>query len=163
MSHVDPTRELAADSIIGDKDSWPRLRLDEERVAEFMNLYAEEGPDALPPIEVVPAEECENWIADGWHRATAQLRLGVDPIRAIVIEPPPGRSPGDVAYERALRTAARAAKPLSRAEKRAAIARLLEERSHASDREIARLVGVDHKTVGVYVGSWGVPQRSQTT
>ena len=29
-----------------------------------------------------------------------------------------------------------------------AIARLLAERPQASDREIARLVGVDHKTVG---------------
>jgi hypothetical protein len=148
MSHVPDIRELAAESIICDKDWWPRLRLDEERIAEFMNLYAEEGLDALPPIEVVAAGEGEHWVADGFHRATAQLRLGVDPIRAVVIDPSPGRSPGDVAYERALQTATRAAKPLSRAEKRTAIARLIEERSQASDREIARLVGVDHKTVG---------------
>jgi hypothetical protein len=147
---IDPLqiRTLPAETIVGDTDAWPRRGLDEERAAEFMNLYAEEGVDALPPIQVVAASDRQFLIADGWHRATAQLRLGVDPIRAVVIDPPPGRAPEDVAYERALHTAARASKPLSRAEKRTAIARLIEERSQASDREIARLVGVDHKTVG---------------
>jgi hypothetical protein len=141
-------RTLPAETIVGDKESWPRRGLDDERAAEFMNLYAEEGLETLPPIEVVATGEGEFLIADGWHRVSAQLRLGVDPIRAVVIDPPPGRAPEDVAYERALQTAARTSKPLSRAEKRTAIARLIEERGQASDREIARLVGVDHKTVG---------------
>ncbi len=140
-------REVPSESVFGDNSAWPRRSLDEERVAEFMGLYAEHGPGHLPPIEVVPIEN-GYLIADGWHRLSAQLRLGIGLISATVLSVPPGRTPADFAYERALQTAATAAKPLSRAEKRAAIARLLEERPAASDREIARLVAVDHKTVG---------------
>lgn len=140
--------ELSSESILGDRRAWPRRGLDEERAAEFMGLYAEHGQDALPPIEVVALEDGQFIVADGWHRLTAQLRLELDHVRAVVVAPRPGLSASEVAYERALETASRTAKPLSRAEKRAAIARLLAERPAASDREIARLVGVDHKTVG---------------
>lgn len=142
------TVEIPAESITCDEGAWPRRELDEERTAEFLGLYAEREPDALPPIEVVAVEDGRFLLADGWHRLIAQLRLGELDVRAIVLQPPAGRSVADFAYERALETAARAPKPLCRAEKRSAIARLLSERPGASDRELARLVGVDHKTVG---------------
>ena len=46
--------EVLLDAVISDPGLWPRRALDEERVAEFVGLYAEQGPEALPPIEVVP-------------------------------------------------------------------------------------------------------------
>lgn len=51
-------------------------------------------------------------------------------------------------YLYALKRSAFTAKPLTRAEKQAATRRLLKTYPQASDREIGRLVGVDHKTVG---------------
>jgi hypothetical protein len=56
--------------------------------------------------------------------------------------------PVHLAYLHALKRSAFTAKPLTRPEKRAAIRRLLAMYPHASDREIGRLLGVDHKTVG---------------
>lgn len=148
MSQTQQIQHLPATAIVGDRSAWPRQRLDDERAAEFMGLYAEDGHDALPPIEVVAADDGQFIVADGWHRMTAQLRLGFDRVRVVIVAPRSGLSASEIAYERALETACATAKPLSRAEKRAAIARLLAERPGASDREIARLVGVDHKTVG---------------
>jgi hypothetical protein len=58
------------------------------------------------------------------------------------------RDPVAFAYRRALECSAISSKPLTRAEKRAAIRRLLREQPQTSDREIGRVVGVDHKTVG---------------
>jgi hypothetical protein len=139
--------QIPTEKTFGDRDAWPRRALDDERVAEFMGLYAEQGPDALPPIEVV--RDGDGYLlADGWHRLSAQLRLSQASVRAVVLRLPTGRTPDEFAYERALETASKAAKPLTRTEKRAAIARLLGERPTASDRELSRLVGVDHKTVG---------------
>src|SRR5437867_1669606 len=57
-------------------------------------------------------------------------------------------NPVQIAYENALKRAAFSSKPLTRSEKQAAIRRLITDRPNASDREIARMVGVDHKTVG---------------
>jgi hypothetical protein len=65
-----------------------------------------------------------------------------------VVYPPNGRTPREYAYELALLYATRSAKPLTNAEKGAAIARLLAECPELSDRAIARLVGVSHRTVG---------------
>jgi hypothetical protein len=47
-----------------------------------------------------------------------------------------------------LREAAQAAKPLTRQERRTAVARLLQERPDLSDRQMAQLAGVSHQTVG---------------
>ena len=52
------------------------------------------------------------------------------------------------------------AKPLTRAEKQAAVLRLIEIRPGASDREIGRLAGVDHKTVG-RLREWGISPPSE--
>lgn len=56
--------------------------------------------------------------------------------------------PVEFTYREALKRSAFTAKPLTRAEKQQAVRRLLKANPQASDREIGRLVGVDHKTVG---------------
>ena len=130
-------------------EAWPREALDRDRVAEFRALYEAEGPLALPPIEVVHARQFGGYLlVDGWHRTEALSELEAEETLVVFLAAPEGEAPEALAYRRGLETSARTSKPLSRHEKQLAIVRLLHERPGESDRAIARLVGVDHKTVG---------------
>jgi hypothetical protein len=128
--------------------AWPREYLDVERVEDFAALYREQGVEALPPLELVPDGSGFFLLADGVHRREAAQAADLTNLPARVLSADPGLDPVEFAYLRALACSAISAKPLSRAEKQAAIRRLLTEKPGASDREIGRLVGVDHKTVG---------------
>ena len=129
-------------------EAWPRAEVDLDRAAEFYALYEADGETALPPVEVISDPSGGFVLADGWHRLTALSALGVDRVRAVVLPVPAGRDPETAAFERAMASSAFSSKPLSRAEKQAAVLRLIELHPRASDREIGRLAGVDHKTVG---------------
>jgi ParB-like chromosome segregation protein Spo0J len=95
-------------------------------------------------------------LADGHHRLAALAQLAREHpgdrrfefISVRVANTPSGQLPAAYAYEIALACSAKGPLPLTRAEKHAAIARLLVEHPEWSDREIARRVGVDNKTVG---------------
>jgi ParB-like chromosome segregation protein Spo0J len=138
---------VAIGGIVPDPAAWPRFDLDQARVGEFMDLYSADGPGALPPVELIRTEAGDLLPGDGRHRIEAAERLGWTTIPARVIDPPPGLDPVRVAYEVALRTAAHGPLPLTQAERRAAIRRLLTETPELSDRQIGRLVGVAHTTV----------------
>jgi len=125
-------------------DSWPRSAADPERVTEFAELYMADGPDALPAIEVLQIEE-GYLLAEGHHRLAAAAQAGLPELPAIV-RPTGGRDPVELAFEIGLAAAATAAKPLTRAEKRNAIRKLLRAGGR-TDREVGRLVGVAHTTV----------------
>jgi hypothetical protein len=140
------TVELAR--VIRDPAAWPRVTVDPERVALFVDLYTADGADALPPIELVSVPEGTYLLAEGWTRYAAAEALGWDDLPAVVLDVPSGVDPVDVAYERGLEAASTAARPLSRAERRRAVMRLLEANPQRTDREIGRLVGVAHTTVG---------------
>jgi hypothetical protein len=143
-----PVERVPLDRIYRDADLWPRFALDDERVAEFCEIYADAGDGALPPLELVPDGSGSLLVADGHHRLAALAELGADTAPALIVKPPEGRDPHGWVYERGLVTASTAAKPLTRLERRAAVDRLLAERGGLSDREIARMVGVSHQTVG---------------
>jgi hypothetical protein len=84
-------------------------------------------------------------------RAAYEQLLSLFPTVAVEVhDPPTGRAAASYAYELALEYAAKMALPLTQAEKRAAIGRLMAERPQASDREIARIVGVSHTTVSAH-------------
>jgi ParB-like chromosome segregation protein Spo0J len=85
-------------------------------------------------------------LADGWHRLAALRRLGATEVPIAQVDAQ-GHDAYEVAYQEGLRTAARQSLPLTRAEKEAAIKRLLVVGGR-SDRQIAALVGVAHTTVG---------------
>jgi Homeodomain-like domain/Protein of unknown function (DUF1013) len=127
---------------------FPREYVDMERVAELAELYADGGLDALPPPVAVDDGEGCFIRADGEHRLSALEQLGLESAGVIVVQAPPGREPMDFAYDVGLMAAATPDKPLTRAERQTAIARLLSERPQMSDRQIAELVGVSHQTVG---------------
>jgi hypothetical protein len=138
------------DRIWRDASLWPRFALDHQRVAEFCDIYADAEADecVLPRIELVHDDADGFLVADGHHRLAALTELGAENVPALIVSPPTGRDPRGWVYERGLVTAATAAKPLTRLERRAAVDRLLAERGGLSDREIARMVGVSHQTVG---------------
>jgi len=147
-------------------EAWPRAEVDADRVHEFYALYQDDGERALPPIEVIADPTGGFVLADGWHRLTALRALGVARVQAVVVSISAGSDPVAAAFLYAVARSAVSAKPLTRAEKQAAVLRLIEIRPGVSDREIGRLAGVDHKTVG-RLREWGIspppdPQRSRT-
>lgn len=69
--------------------AWPRQYLDDERVEDFAALYREQGPGALPPLDLVPYGPGRYLIADGVHRVQAARRSGLTSLPAYLIAPTP--------------------------------------------------------------------------
>lgn len=126
--------------------TWPRTRLDQERVDLFAALYQEGGPDALPPITVVRGER-GFILADGVHRVVAAWSLGLATLPAERLEPRTDLSPQTQAFLVALDRAAKGPLPLTFSERKAAALRLLRECPNLSQRQVARLVGVSQASV----------------
>jgi hypothetical protein len=145
-SRVMVERVVPVEVIDRDDACFPRERVDESRVEDFAELYRDGGVDALPPVVVVEGPDGRLLRADGEHRLCALEDLGIDQTRVAVITAG-SADPVGLGYEIALERAV-SARPLSRDERRTAVARLLQERPDLSDREIARLAGVSHQTVG---------------
>jgi hypothetical protein len=153
------TTAVRLDEITLAERSWPREQLDEERVELFAEILGDARQaagtgqgwsDPLPPLVVVAAGLGGYLLADGRHRYEARRRLGVGfDVVGVQVFQANGRPPVDFAYELAL-LCTHGAKPLTTSEKRAAILRLIGERPDASDRAIARLVGVSNSTVSVH-------------
>lgn len=140
--------QIPVELIERDPRAWPRRALDHDRVAEFISLYEEGGVSALPPVEVVVDGEGSALLYDGHHRIEALLQLGVEEVLAFYIELADGQDAIQVAFERAVATSSTSAKPLTRAERRTAVVRMLEANADRSDREIARIAAVSPTTVG---------------
>jgi hypothetical protein len=132
-------------------------RVDPKRVEKFRELLAEDR-DALPPLICVRGTYNELLLADGHHRAAAYEHMlsRFPTVPVYVLEAPSDRTAAGYAYEVALEHSAKTSLPLTQAEKRAAIGRLIAERPQASDREIARIVGVSHTTVSAHRAKTGV-------
>lgn len=127
-----------------DERLWPRDRLNEERVSEFAAIYRDEGTDVLPPVLLSgPDSEGLYKLLDGWHRVAAAEEAGLENIPAELWE---GSDP-TLAFCEAVKRSSISSLPLSWAEKRAAVDRILELRPSLSDREIARTAGVSHPLV----------------
>ena len=81
--------------------------------------------EALPPIEVVPRGDGTFLIADGVHRSAAALATNQPQVGAIVLSVEAGESCEACAFRRALETATQSALPLSNAERRDAVLKLV--------------------------------------
>jgi hypothetical protein len=141
-------RRVKLAAIRFNKSAWPRECLDDERVEDFTELYREQGVEALPALELVPDGGAGYLIGDGVHRWMAAREAGLDEVSAVLVVPPNDIDPAAFAYLHALYCSAISSKPLTRSEKQAAIRCLMTNWPEMSDREVARRVGVDHKTVG---------------
>jgi len=126
--------------------AWPRLKLDRERLALFASLYADGGPDALPPITIVRHPD-GFLLADGVHRVCAAWSLGWKQLPASVIDPPANVSAKAYATILALQNATQGPLSLTFQERKRAALRLLRHYSNLSHRHIARLTGVSPKSV----------------
>lgn len=118
-----------------------RCRIDDDTVADYRAAMLD-GAD-FPPV-VVFAEGKKYWLADGFHRYRARLSVGARDIRCDV-------QVGDRFDAIAYAVGANKTNGLRRtnADKQMAVraALSLERLAAWSDRAIAELVGVDHKTV----------------
>src|SRR5215213_5692680 len=136
--------EIALSAIELDWDAYPREDIDENRILEFRDLVADpEAAGRLPPIELVPSTEQPGMfrIADGVHRLHAFLDEGRGTIPAIVLP-----AATDV-FVHAVKRASISAKPLTRAEKRAAVQRILQDHPDWSNHRIADDLGVSRPFV----------------
>ena len=136
---------VVLDDLILDESVWPREGLNEERVQEFTELYASDGMEALPPLVVTDpfGNEQSRSLTDGWHRVEAARRAGL--INLLALEQI--AETDEDAFLQAVRFSAVSSLPMTRAEKRAAVDRLLREHSNLSDRAIAKDAGVSHPYV----------------
>jgi hypothetical protein len=141
-------QRITLDVIRLEESVWPRSGFDHDRVDDFAELFKAHGLEALPPVVIVHDGAGQYLIGDGVHRVAALHKLGADAALTITVSQPGDRSPEQFAFEYAVRTAARAAKPLTRSERNAAVERFLDEHPDWSDRHIADLCGVSHQTVG---------------
>lgn len=122
-----------------DSDTHTRAMLDERNVSVYAKLLAD--GTVFPPIVVTRQKETY-YIADGFHRVHAHLKLGRETIDAEVVE-----GTAHDAFLLGLRYDL--GKPKRAKDRRANVLKLLQHEStaKASDRAIARLCGVSHKTV----------------
>jgi hypothetical protein len=140
---------LPIESIVRDTDAWPRVGIHRDRVAGFVELLEAEGPDALPPLVVIPTEDNPSvyLLADGWHRFEALRQLDYETVPVTIRANDHGSSSLDTAYALGCSTCATASMPLTLPEKRAAVERRLSTHPSDSDRSIAKLTGSSHTTV----------------
>lgn len=96
--------------------------------------------DRCPPIVI----SSDRWLVDGEHRVAAARRLGVDELPAVVL--PIAVAPGDDLIS-AIEANASHGLPLTRQERRDAVAVILDVRPELSDRETARICGVARSVV----------------
>ena len=137
--------DIALSQIDIDPRAWPRESLNEERVREFAVIYADSGPYALDPVEVIRRGD-RFLLANGRHRCAARRMIGAVDVPTVIL-PLQGSDPVQLAYEYALADSARSSLPLARAEKHAAVVRLVREQPDRTDVAIAAIVGVSSKTV----------------
>lgn len=135
--------------IVRDTRTWPRQEVDLERVKLFVELYTNDA-DTVPPVELFPYQYANQQkptyvLVDGCHRFTARQKMHAVSVPAIVRD---DIDDLDDAYIEACRSSATSSKPLTSKEKRAAVRRILKTHDSLSDREIARIVGCSHVTVG---------------
>jgi len=134
---------LRIDDIQRDGGTQPRAQLDGVTVSEYAD--AMERGNEFPPVKVM--HDGDNyWLYDGFHRVRAARKIGLEKIDADVEQ-----GTKEDAQWASLAANKRHGLRRSQADKRRAIKRALKGwGTDKSDREIARHVGCDHKTVGKY-------------
>jgi hypothetical protein len=130
--------------LVRDRDLWPRQQMSEADVRSLAEIYRHDGLEAVEPILVAaPGADGNYLVLDGWARVEGAEREGLIALLAIVR---PVAS-DEEAYELAVRLSARGPRPLTRAEKRAAVDRLLRTNPGRADYAIAQIAGVSNHFV----------------
>jgi protein gp37 len=137
------TPQVALDALTLDDAIQPRVAMAPDLVRTYAALYAD-GND-LGPI-MVYQEGDTYWLADGFHRVRAAREAGLTALPATLQH---GTRRDAMIYAC---SANKHGMPMSHADKRRAILRLLEDEEwgEKKDREIGRHCGVSHTTVAKY-------------
>jgi hypothetical protein len=135
---------LDLEEVRRDGGTQPRTKIDLHHIKR-LEEQMEDGQE-IEPVVVFYDGECQ-WLADGFHRWNAHRNLEIPTIRAIIYQ---GSRRDAILYSVGANADHKPALPRSRADKRRAVLSLLNdpEWKQWSDREIARVCKVDHKTVG---------------
>lgn len=130
---------LPLTSIRTDGGTQSRVKIDPEAVADYAAAYKERA--AMPPLTVYHDGK-EYWLADGFHRFQAAEKAGLLTVRCDVKR----GTKKDAAWHS---VGANRQHGLRRtnADKQKAVRMALELHPERSDRDLARHIGVDHKTV----------------
>ncbi len=135
---------LDLEEIRRDGGTQPRAKIDLQHIKR-LEQQMEDGQELEPIVVFYDGESY--WLADGFHRWNAHRNQEEPTIRAIIHQ---GSRRQAVLYSVGANTDHKPALPRSRADKRKAVLTLLEDPQWKqwSDRQIARVCKVDHKTVG---------------
>ena len=134
-----PVTPLPLGAIEVDDSLQPRSDgLSEEHVLALM-----ETPEDWPPIMVAHVNGA-NVLIDGFHRHEAARRLGYESIAAKVFYPDQNTDLFRIAFSLNIQHG----RPLTRRDRNAYAAHLLQRYPELSDREIGRRCGLHHETVG---------------
>jgi len=125
-----------------DEDLQPRARINQEIVNEY--VVAMSQGETFPPVIIFNDGE-NKWLADGYHRYYAAKNAGLNGMAA---EFRSGTKEDALKFSLSANDTHGLRR--SHADKRHAVLAALESFSHFSNREIARLVKVDDKTIGKY-------------
>lgn len=131
--------ELKLNDITINDDLNVRDSLDDETVEDYKQCF-----DQLPPVVVFDTDD-GYLLADGFHRCKAAKRLGREEIEVNVMQ-----GTRQAAEEYAATANLQHGKPLTRAERRKAVERMLMLHTKRSDRWIAEDMGVSKNTVAKY-------------
>ncbi len=130
--------ELKISDISLDPDLQPRVGgLDPTHIRSL-----EETPDAWPPVVVVK-QGSVHLLTDGFHRLAAAQNLGLETVRAELIEPPADGDLRSLAFSLNLRHG----RPLSLQDRRAYAEHILRTRPELSDRAIGEMTALSGNTV----------------
>ena len=129
-------------SSIKDGGAQMRVEMRPEAISDYANDMLNGA--VFPPI-IVFYDGCDYWLADGFHRVEAVRKIGRETILAEIKE----GSARDAILHGAGSNAVHGLRR-TQADKRRAVERLLKDAEWArwSDRKIAEVARVDHKTVG---------------
>jgi hypothetical protein len=134
-------KEILLSDLIREADWYPRQQLSRERVDDYEAYYRESGPGALPPICVAILPGLASpWLVDGWHRVAAAEKANLDRLLAITQEYPDRWA----AFAEAVRLANCGPLSLKPAERGRHVDAFLRQFPEASDRDLARRLGVSH-------------------
>lgn len=129
-------KELKISDVIIDSGLQLRVKLSEERISEFVEVF-----ENLPKIKVVE-DSGQYYLADGFHRIFAAQRLRADTLVFSVVK---GKYRD--ALEVAVSENGKSALPLSREDKRRAIERVLMFFPERANTWIANDIGTSMQTV----------------
>ncbi|MGK7882836.1 MAG: ParB N-terminal domain-containing protein [Crocosphaera sp.] len=135
---------LDLEEVRRDGGTQPRTKIDLQHIKR-LEQQMEDGQEIEPVVVFYDGESY--WLADGFHRWNAHRNQEEPTIRGIVHQ---GSRRDAVLYSVGANADHKPALPRSRADKRKAVLTLLQDPQWKqwSDRQIARVCKVDHKTVG---------------